>query len=256
MNLPEVEDWFAAESVGPGISRLWEPHVDPLIRGNVYLIRGQRRDLVVDSGTGIAAMRPYLPEMRAEPIAVATHGHYDHVGGIAEFSVRLIHEAEADDLGRADPMAVFMGSLFPPAIRQYLGAAAPECLVTAAPRPDFDPVSYRQVRAAPTSCLRDGDVIDLGDRRLEVLHLPGHSPGSICLLDTETRTLFSGDVVYAGGLIDEVWPGTDRPSYIRSMRRLAEIEVSVALPGHDDPLTTQKVQQIIDRYLQRRSPTS
>jgi glyoxylase-like metal-dependent hydrolase (beta-lactamase superfamily II) len=254
VDLPEVDDWFAEQDVGQGISQLWEPYVDSLIQANVYLVRGQSRDLVIDSGTGIAALRPFLPVMRAEPVAVATHAHYDHVGGLAEFATRLIHEAEAGDLGRSDPMAVLEPRLFPPAILQFLGTATPEYLVTAVPRPGFDPASYRQVRSEPTGSLHDGDVIDLGDRRLEILHLPGHSPGSICLLDTDTQTLFSGDVVYPGGLIDEVWPGTDRTSYIRSMRRLANVEVSIALPGHGDPLTAEQVQQIIDGYLRTRSP--
>ena len=253
MDLPEVDDWFAAEDLGQGISRLWEPHVDPLIQANVYFVRGASRDLVIDSGTGIAALRAVLPVMRAEPVAVATHGHYDHVGGMAEFTARLVHEAEAGDLGRDDPLAVLLSRRFPPAIRQFLGSAVPECLVTAVPRVGFDPASYRPARSGPTGCLREGDVIDLGDRLLEVLHLPGHSPGSICLLDNDTRTLFTGDVVYAGGLIDEVWPGTDRMTYTRSMRRLAAVEVSVAFPGHGDPLTTEQFQQIIDRYLRRRS---
>jgi glyoxylase-like metal-dependent hydrolase (beta-lactamase superfamily II) len=254
VDLPEVEDWFVAEDMGQGISRLHEPSVDPLIQGNVYLIRGESRDLVIDSGTGIAALRPFLPVMRAEPVAVATHAHYDHVGGLPEFTTRLVHEAEAGDLGRADPMAVLLSRFFPSVIQEFLGSAATECLVAAAPGPGFDPASFRQARSEPTGCLHDGDVIDLGDRRLEVLHLPGHSPGSICLLDTDARILFTGDVVYAGGLIDEVWPGTDRMSYIRSMRRLAEVGVSIAFPGHGDPLTTEQFQQIIDRYLQRHSP--
>ena len=255
MDLPEVDDWFVAEDMGQGITRLREPYVHPLIQANVYLVRGGSRVLVVDSGTGVVALRPFLPVLRAEPVAVATHGHYDHVGGIAEFTTRLIHDAEAGGLGRADPLAVLLSRLFPPAIRRFLGSPVPECLVAAVPRADFDPGSYRPARADPTGSLHDGDVIDLGDRRLEVLHLPGHSPGSICLLDKDTRALFTGDVVYAGGLIDEVWPGTDRASYIRSMRRLAETEIAIAFPGHDDPLTAEQVQQIIERYLRRRSQT-
>ena len=135
---------------------------------------------------------------------------------------------------------------FPVGVQEFLGSAVTECLVAAAPGPGFDPASFRQARSEPTGCLHDGDMIDLGDRRLEVLHLPGHSPGSICLLDTDARILFTGDVVYAGGLIDEVWPGTDRMNYIRSMRRLAEVGVSIAFPGHGDPLTTEQFQQIID----------
>ncbi len=148
MDLPEVDDWFAAEDLGQGISRLREPYVDPLIQANVYFVRGESRDLVIDSGTGIAALRPCLPVMRAEPVAVATHGHYDHVGGMAEFAARLVHEAEAGDLGRDDPLAVLLSRRFPAAIRQFLGSAVPECLVTAVPRAGFDPASYRPARSA------------------------------------------------------------------------------------------------------------
>lgn len=254
MDLPYADEWFAVDDLGQGILRLREPYVDPLLQANVYLVRGESRDLVIDSGTGLAALRPFLPVMRAEPVAMATHAHYDHVGGLAEFAIRLIHEAEAGDLGRADPMAVLLPRFFPPPVRQFLGSSVPECLLTAVPRPGFDPASYRPARSGPTGCLRDGDVMDLGDRKLEVLHLPGHSPGSVCLLDKDTQIMFSGDVAYAGGLIDEVWPGTDRTRYIRSMKRLADVQVSTAFPGHGDPLSGQQVQGIIDGYLRSRSP--
>ncbi|MGE5136673.1 MAG: MBL fold metallo-hydrolase [Gemmatimonadota bacterium] len=95
MDLPEVDDWFAAEDLDQGISRLWEPYVDPLIQANVYFVRGESRDLVIDSGTGIAALRPCLPVMRAEPVAVATHGHYDHVSGIQRIIDRYLRRRSA-----------------------------------------------------------------------------------------------------------------------------------------------------------------
>lgn len=64
-----------------------------------------------------------------------------------------------------------------------------------------------------------GDVINLGDRQLTVLHMPGHSRGSICLHDRENKLLFSGDVVYDGSMID--WLPYSRVSdYIGSCERL------------------------------------
>lgn len=67
------------------------------------------------------------------------------------------------------------------------------------------------------SCL--GDVINLGDRQLTVLHMPGHSRGSICLHDRDNKLLFSGDVVYDGAMID--WLPYSRVSdYISSCERL------------------------------------
>ncbi len=69
----------------------------------------------------------------------------------------------------------------------------------------------------PPSCL--GDVINLGDRQLTVLHMPGHSRGSICLHDRDNKLLFSGDVVYDGSMID--WLPYSRVSdYISSCERL------------------------------------
>lgn len=64
-----------------------------------------------------------------------------------------------------------------------------------------------------------GDVINLGDRQLTVLHMPGHSRGSICLHDHDNKLLFSGDVVYDGAMID--WLPYSRVSdYISSCERL------------------------------------
>ena len=64
-------------------------------------------------------------------------------------------------------------------------------------------------KAAPaTRLLEDGDVVDLGDRVLEVIHTPGHSPGGIALFERATGILFSGDIVYDGPLIEDC-PGAD-----------------------------------------------
>lgn len=67
------------------------------------------------------------------------------------------------------------------------------------------------------SCL--GDVINLGDRQLTVLHMPGHSRGSICLHDRDNKLLFSGDVVYDGSMIDWL-PYSHVSDYISSCERL------------------------------------
>ena len=64
---------------------------------------------------------------------------------------------------------------------------------------------YR-VKAAPaTGFVEDGDVLDLGNRVLQVLHTPGHSPGGISLFEAATETLFSGDIIYDGPLIEDAY---------------------------------------------------
>ena len=95
-------------------------------------------------------------------------------------------------------------------------------MITALPHPGYDLSSFC-VRAAPmVRAIIEGDVIDLGDRVFEVLHLPGHSPGGIGLLEKNTGTLFSGDLIYDGPLLDSL-QSSSIPDYIRSFERLREL---------------------------------
>src|SRR4029078_11069566 len=81
------------------------------------------------------------------------------------------------------------------------GYELPAALLTALPAPDFSVEGYRPASAPLTGTLDEGDVVDLGDRAFEVLHLPGHSPGSIGLYEARTKVLFSGVAVYKGRLL-------------------------------------------------------
>lgn len=88
--------WFERRVVGPGLTLLWEPHVHPLLRCNIWHLRGRDRDLLVDTGLGAASLREEIADLLDKPlVAVATHIHYDHVGSLHEFETRLMHRAEA-----------------------------------------------------------------------------------------------------------------------------------------------------------------
>src|SRR5690606_9654990 len=82
--------------------------------------------------------------------------------------------------------------------------------------------TFRQKPAKVTRLIEEGDLVSTGDRRFEVLHLPGHSPGSIGLWETASGTLFSGDALYDGPLLDEM-PESDIPAYVKTMERLMEL---------------------------------
>jgi glyoxylase-like metal-dependent hydrolase (beta-lactamase superfamily II) len=75
-------------------------------------------------------------------------------------------------------------------------------LLTALPHAGYQLSRYKIIPAPLTGHLDEGDVVDTGDRVFRVFHLPGHSPGSIALYEPATETLFSGDVIYDGALID------------------------------------------------------
>jgi glyoxylase-like metal-dependent hydrolase (beta-lactamase superfamily II) len=121
-------------------------------------------------------------------------------------------------------------------------------LIDAVPTADFDPKGFVTVSAAPTSTLDEGDVIDLGDRVFEILHLPGHTRGSIGLWEAATKTLFSGDAIYDGPLIDFL-PESDRSAYLRTMRRLRDVPAGIVHGGHDPSFGRDKLIELVDQYL-------
>ena len=110
---------------------------------------------------------------------------------------------------------------------------------------------FRQLPASVTRQVVEGDVIDTGDRAFEVLHLPGHSPGSIGLWDAATGTLFSGDALYDGPLLDEL-PESNIADYCATMERLLTLPVQVVHAGHDPSFDRGRLQQLCRAYLANR----
>src|SRR5262245_2355871 len=172
--------------------------------------------MLVDSGLGLASLLGELGDLFERPvIAVATHRHFDHTGGLHEFDEVLVHRDDAEAVTNAEGFASLQIEDYPP--EELSGYEAPPCLLTALPREGFDLGAYSVTPVTPTRIADEGDVVDLGDRRFEVLHLPGHTPGEIGLWEADTGTLFSGDCVYESGILLDELPESDIPAYVRSM---------------------------------------
>ena len=99
--------------------------------------------------------------------------------------------------------------------------------------------------------VEEGDIVDLGDRRFEILHIPGHSPGSIGLWEEATGILFSGDCIYDGPLLDGL-SDSDITAYITSMKRLRDLPVRVVHAGHDASFGRDRLVELVDAYLDLR----
>ncbi len=257
--LPVAAEWYDVGRVSRGLTLLTEPHVHWLLSANVWLIEAAEKDLLFDTGNGIVPLLPVVNGIRgdaAKPIvAVASHAHADHVGGLHESVDRRVHRLEAKTVAAGGPAPPLLASSW----RSQLGAeyraeadALPEVLLSRVPFAAFDARSFATPAAQPTAILQGGETIDLGDRSFVVLHLPGHSPGSIGLWDERTGLLFSGDAVYEGGLIDGL-PGADIDAYVRTMQSLLQLPVTAVLPGHGDRFDGARLADIARDYIDRRA---
>lgn len=247
-----AERWFEHRRIDDDVTLIWEPHVDPLIRCNIWHVRGGARDLLIDTGLGIASLKALIDDIFDKPVTVvATHSHYDHVGGLFEFEQRIAHRSEEAAL--AEPRmfsALLLDKMDPEVIRliRETGYDLAGDLISALPHAGYDPSLYA-VRAAPATQLVDeGDVIAAGARRFQVLHLPGHSPGSMGLWEAETGVLFSGDAIYDGPLIDNL-PGGDVAAYAATLERLKRLGARVIHAGHDPSFDGARLDAIADVYL-------
>ncbi|ROM83176.1 hypothetical protein BK654_01760 [Pseudomonas brassicacearum] len=244
-----AQRWFERRTLSDGITLLWEPHVHPMLRCNIWHVRGRTRDLLIDTGMGVASLREAAVDLFEKPLAaVATHSHLDHTGGLHEFDCRLCHAAEAALF--ANPSEQDRLNLPPD---HWLARYMPDLegsrlLIDALPYEGFDPLAWRLQPAPPTALLAEGDVLDLGDRHFEILHLPGHSPGSIALFEKRTGILFSGDVIYDGELLDDI-PGADRAHYVHSLQRLCELPVKTVHAGHEDSFVGERLQELVSHNL-------
>ncbi|SIT00560.1 Glyoxylase, beta-lactamase superfamily II [Roseivivax lentus] len=234
------KDWYRLRRRDDGITLIDEPHIEEFYRCNIWHVRGRDRDMMVDSGMGVVSLREWVPLVSERPLdAVASHTHFDHIGCHHEFDCRLCHSAEADIL--AAPTRA--STLADPYVTDDIFDALPD-------------VPYRSttyaVKAAPaTRLLEDGDGIDLGDRRFEVIHTPGHSPGGIALWEAETGILISGDIVYDGPLIEDTYHA-DMDDYIASMERLLRLPVRLVHGGHFPSFSGERLHRIITQWLKEK----
>ena len=240
MERVSADQWYETEARGDGVTLIHEPWIRPFYRCNIWHVRGRDRDMLVDSGMGVVSLRAHVPLVTERSLtAVASHTHFDHIGCHHEFDDRCVHAAEADIL--ADPANP--ATLADPYVTDEIFERLP-------PEP-YSSATYSVRAAAATRLLADGDAIDLGDRRFEVIHTPGHSPGGIALWEAASGILFSGDIVYDGPLIEDTYHA-DPIDYHASMVRLHDLPVRVVHGGHFPSYGAERHRRIIRDWLDEK----
>ena len=154
---------------------------------SVFLIVGEEKAMLMDTGVGIGDLKGFVQTLTDKPLMVCyTHNHVDHVGNAGQFDHGYIHPRDMADFNTGGGLGLDVAKRI--GYIQWIAERE---------KGDYPydlSVDVGEWGPAPTLYpLVDGDVIDLGNRKLTVYDCPGHTAGSITFLDENTRTLFLGD---------------------------------------------------------------
>jgi len=217
------EPWFEVYRIRPGIFAIYEPHqLEEVIS---YLIVGENRALMFDTGMGIGNIQAVVAALTKLPVSIVnSHTHNDHVGDNWRFTD--VYGMDTD----------FTRSNARGSKEDAQAELAPDEICGALP-PGFDAKAYSTRPFQITHWLHDGDKIDLGGRTLQVIGTPGHTPDAIALLDQKNGLLFTGDTFYAGPIY-LYRPETDLDVYLASVQKLAAMapHLQLLLPAHNVPV--------------------
>ena len=212
-----MDNWFSVSKIDDNTFAInedkhWE-------ETHCYLLCGVKNALLIDTGLGVANIKKVVDSLTLLPVLVATtHIHWDHIGGHKYFENIAVHEAEKDWLSIKFPIPL-------QAVKHNL-----VCKPCDFPL-DFSIDSYQLPKISPQQVLHDGDCLDLGERKITVIHTPGHSPGHCCFYEPERKYLYSGDLIYSGCL-DAFYPTTDPKLFWQSVKKIQHSDVERVLPAH------------------------
>ncbi|MGB0505264.1 MAG: MBL fold metallo-hydrolase [Pikeienuella sp.] len=244
---PIAMDWFTISAPDEyGVRQIEVAHTHDYGGGDMWLIEGTERCLLVETGAGIAPLRRFLETATTKPIiAFASVGYYDHAGGLHQFDERLIHKADAHRVSqptRHNTVAeYYMGT--EPGVKPY---------------DTFDPNRYVMPASEPTRLLADGDTIDLGDRIFEVLHLPGITAGASALFERESGILFTGEAfVWSDRYLYDGEPAersddADQVAFRNSLNRLIDLPATAVYRGHYGRSSAAEMKAVAADYLAGR----
>jgi hydroxyacylglutathione hydrolase len=221
--------WFTVKQLAAGIWRIDDHGGD-----NMCLVEGDTTALLIDAGTGVADLAGCVASITKLPVLVVnTHGHPDHCGSDFQFSRVYAHPKDFGLIRK------FCSEGFLNDAIKRIENESPE----AAPLLLNDRGKFIFPSLVPVA---DGFIFDLGNKKVEVIEVQGHTEGSICLLDTEDKMLFTGDnnntVVWL--FLDGCLP---LESYLHTLEKVQRRskDATTLLPGHGEPLDTEFVNEQI-----------
>ena len=234
---PVADLWFSIEAFENDILLLRESHIDPYAVGDIWIVRGRNCDLVIDTGSGMVAPAPLVEAISGKKVtAVVLNSSYDHAGGWYSFSERACHPNEAPVLETFDVESN--------RVSDYLD----DSTLWSVPSKGYRLEDYKLTPAKPTRLVDEGDVFQLGNRSLQVMHVPGRGPGGLAIWEETSGSLFTSDMLYDGdhGL---AWPPSDPIAYCASIRRFRQLPVNCVYTGHYGTLDRKRMFEVIDKQI-------
>ena len=224
-----ADPWFDVFRLDPQTFAIFEPRQTEHVLS--YLLVGEKRALLFDSGFGIGRIDQVVKALTPLPVTVLnSHTHYDHDGGNFAFTDIIAVDSEyTRNHARGTPNQIVSYNVSPGYVCEPLPAGIS--------------VETYSTRAYPISrTIHDGEKFDLGGRELEFLLTPGHTPDAVTVLDRSHHQMLTGDTFYPGNLWLFV-PETDLAAYQRSIERLARLAPSfdVLRPAHGRPEADPKL---------------
>lgn len=241
-----VDEYFEHKAVADGVYHVREKYYNSGNVANIFVVQGSAMDLVIDTGLGVWDLPDYLRRHKlaghsGKPMQVVlTHVHFDHSGGASKFPMVCIHQNEAEALTNGD---------------NYLACSLLlRGEIAAKPYPNFNSKKYAIEGVRPSRILVEGDVFNLGDVTLEVMHTPGHTAGSVCLFDRRRGIMFTGDTLTDTEVYDFLQT-SNIDDYMATARRLLALkdEVKLVCPGHRECHATDKYCELLEKYLKSDS---
>jgi glyoxylase-like metal-dependent hydrolase (beta-lactamase superfamily II) len=236
MNEQPDLDWFDVTQYDDGVVAIAEPgHVEDV---KAYLVLGSERSQMVDSGLGFANIRAVVNQYTDRLVTlVNTHGHLDHIGNNWRFEHRWVHEGELQRVRAGVSHEQLSRFLTPESFSRT-------------PPTGLDLSTYFTPGAEVEGTVDDGDMFDLGNRSLRVIHTPGHTPGCIALFDVDAGALLCGDIVHEGAMFAH-YPGGSAHEYRTSVQKLATLisDLKTIYPGHSRyPIEPQVLLDVADAF--------
>lgn len=178
-----------------------------------FLLLGETQAALIDTGLGIDSMKRITDQLTSLPVdVITTHVHSDHIGSHGEFDNIYVHR---------DEELWLVNGIVGLSLEQIRANTARDITI---PTPiSFNPDTYTPYTGKPSGLLNDGDVLDIGNRKLTIYHTPGHSPGHISIFDETKGYLFTGDLLYDETPIYAFYPTTNPADLVNSLERITQI---------------------------------